>query len=167
MRCTVLTPLRTALRSCARRGAQESRGPSRCGSLCYRPTEAGRAAWSRSATRRGRSWTLEAGCRLPGNAVRRPYWPAVGKVPRQRGNLSSIVRPVFAPSTAVVKRGLNRARAVRRRQRPRRRAAEERDERAPAHSITLSARASRVDGTSRPSAFAVLRLMTSSNLLGR
>src|ERR1700756_3125399 len=33
------------------------------------------------------------------------------------------------------------------------------------HSITSSARASSVGGTSKPSAFAVLRLMTSSNLL--
>ena len=33
------------------------------------------------------------------------------------------------------------------------------------HSITSSARASSVGGTSRPSAFAVLRLMTSSNLV--
>src|SRR5260221_9091218 len=34
------------------------------------------------------------------------------------------------------------------------------------HSITSSARAMSVGGTSRPSALAVLRLMTSSNLLG-
>src|SRR4051812_1048795 len=54
-----------------------------------------------------------------------------------------------------------------RRQRPRRRrAAEERDELAPLHSITSSARASRVGGMSRPSAFAVLRLMTSSYFVG-
>jgi hypothetical protein len=36
----------------------------------------------------------------------------------------------------------------------------------PVHSITSSARASSVGGTSRPSAFAVLRLMTSSYLVG-
>src|SRR5262245_5819279 len=54
-----------------------------------------------------------------------------------------------------------------RRERPRRRAADERDEIAPLHSITSSARASRLGGTSRPSAFAVLRLITSSNRLGR
>src|SRR5262249_23089856 len=43
------------------------------------------------------------------------------------------------------------------RERPaRRRAAEQRDELAPPHSITSSARASRVDGTARPSALAVL-----------
>src|SRR6516164_8519401 len=54
-----------------------------------------------------------------------------------------------------------------RRQRPGRRAAEQRDELAPSHhSITSSARASSVGGTSRPSAFAVLRLITSSNLVG-
>src|SRR5262249_34702337 len=63
--------------------------------------------------------------------------------------------------------GLLRAR----RERPRsRRAADERDEVAPfelsAHSITSSARAGRLSGTSRPSAFAVLRLMTSSYFVG-
>src|SRR5262249_55953057 len=58
-----------------------------------------------------------------------------------------------------------------RRDRPRRRAAEQRNEIAPLHlrdhSITSSARCWRNQGTSRPSAFAVLRLITSSNLLGR
>jgi len=57
--------------------------------------------------------------------------------------------------------------ALERRERPRRRAAEQRDELAPIHhSITSSARASRVGGTSSPSALAVLRLITSSNLTG-
>src|SRR5215813_4320176 len=47
------------------------------------------------------------------------------------------------------------------------RAAEQRDElAAPYHSITSSARASSVGGTSRPSALAVLRLITSSYLVG-
>ena len=41
-----------------------------------------------------------------------------------------------------------------------------RDEVAPSHSITSSARASSVGGTVRPSALAVLRLMTNSNLVG-
>src|SRR4029453_6901886 len=51
--------------------------------------------------------------------------------------------------------------------RPRsRRAAEQRDELAPLHSITSSARASSVGGTVRPSALAVLRLITSSYLVG-
>src|SRR6516225_5516457 len=54
-----------------------------------------------------------------------------------------------------------------RRQRPRgRRAAEARDERAALHSITSSATASNVGGISRPSALAVLRLITSSYLVG-
>src|SRR5262245_27401312 len=50
---------------------------------------------------------------------------------------------------------------------PRRRTAEQRDELAPPdHSITSSARASSVGGTSRPSAFAVLRLSATSYLVG-
>src|SRR5262249_36688753 len=53
-----------------------------------------------------------------------------------------------------------------RRERPCCRAAENRDEIAALHSITSSARASSVGGTSRPSAFAVLRLITSSYLVG-
>src|SRR5262245_31935292 len=53
------------------------------------------------------------------------------------------------------------------RKRPRRRLAEQRDELAPLHSITSSARPSSVGGTSRPSALAVLRLITSSYLFGR
>src|SRR5262245_50149079 len=53
-----------------------------------------------------------------------------------------------------------------RRERPRGRAAEERNELAPLHSITSSARASSVGGTSIPNAFAVLRLMTRSCFTG-
>src|SRR5262245_54636947 len=54
-----------------------------------------------------------------------------------------------------------------RRQRPcRRRAADERDKLAALHSITSSARARSEAGTSRPVAFAVARLFTSSNLVG-
>src|SRR6516162_3386380 len=45
------------------------------------------------------------------------------------------------------------------------RAAEQRDELAPPHSITSSARASSVGGTSMPSALAVCRLITNSNLV--
>src|SRR5262245_22842401 len=54
------------------------------------------------------------------------------------------------------------------RERPRcRRAAEQRNELAPPdHSITSSARVSNVVGTSRPSVLAVLRLITSSYLVG-
>src|SRR5262249_33973050 len=59
---------------------------------------------------------------------------------------------------------LLRARDERPRGRP---AAHQRDEVAPPdHSITSSARASTVAGTSMPSALAVLRLMTSSCLVG-
>ena len=47
-----------------------------------------------------------------------------------------------------------------------RRAAEQSDELAPIHSITSSARASKVVGTFKPSALAVLRLTTSSYLVG-
>src|SRR5207247_10902662 len=50
-------------------------------------------------------------------------------------------------------------------ERPRRRAAEQRDERAPLHSITSSAMASSPGGKLRPNALAVLRLITNSNLL--
>src|SRR5262245_48981255 len=45
-------------------------------------------------------------------------------------------------------------------------AAEQRDERAALHSMASSAMASSVGGTSRPRALAVLRLMTSSYLVG-
>src|SRR5262249_28743704 len=53
-----------------------------------------------------------------------------------------------------------------RRKRPGRRGAEQRDELAAFHSTTSSARASTVAGISRPSALAVLRLITSSYLVG-
>src|SRR5262249_42485577 len=53
-----------------------------------------------------------------------------------------------------------------RRERPRRRAAEQRDERATFHSITSSARSKNGSGILRPSALAVVRLMTSSNFVG-
>jgi hypothetical protein len=53
-----------------------------------------------------------------------------------------------------------------RRKRPCRRAAEQHDEHAASHSITSSARASSVVGTSRPSALAVLRLIASSYFTG-
>src|SRR6516225_2859011 len=53
-----------------------------------------------------------------------------------------------------------------RRERPRgRRAAEQRDELAPLHSITSSARASKIGEISKPKALAVLRLITNSNLV--
>src|SRR5262245_38621261 len=46
------------------------------------------------------------------------------------------------------------------------RTTEQRDERASVHSMTSSARASNDGGTVRPSVLAVLRLITSSNLVG-
>src|SRR3977135_3279729 len=52
-----------------------------------------------------------------------------------------------------------------RRKWPRCRTAEQRDELAASHSITSSAATSSVGGTVRPSAFAVLRLISSSNLV--
>src|SRR5262249_53958570 len=51
------------------------------------------------------------------------------------------------------------------RERPRSRNADQYDELAPVHSITSSASASSLSGTWRPSALAVLRLSTSSNLV--
>src|SRR5262249_43918922 len=53
-----------------------------------------------------------------------------------------------------------------RRERPNRRATKARDELPPSHSITSSAWPSSVSGTVSPSAFAVLRLITISNLVG-
>ena len=52
-------------------------------------------------------------------------------------------------------------------ERPRRRAAEQRDELAAPHSITSSANNCIELGTASPSALAVLKLMTSSNLVAR
>src|SRR5215469_13034682 len=46
------------------------------------------------------------------------------------------------------------------------RADEQRDELAPFHSMTSLARVSKLGGISRPRAFAVVRLMTRSNLVG-
>src|SRR5262249_33271330 len=53
-----------------------------------------------------------------------------------------------------------------RRERPRHRAAKQGDERAAFHSITSSARRGNAGGMCRPVALAVLRLITSSNLVG-
>src|SRR5262249_10167017 len=63
-------------------------------------------------------------------------------------------------------RTLLRARGEQQKKRRYGRAGEQRDELPPFHSITSSARASSVGGTSRPSAAAVCRLMTNSNLVG-
>src|SRR5262249_20275279 len=79
--------------------------------------------------------------------------------------------PVAVGRRGMQERDCRRSRLLRaRRERPRSRAADERDELAALHprnhSITSSARASTVAGISRPSPFAVLRLTTSSYLVG-
>ena len=81
---------------------------------------------------------------------------------RQRGSPScDRPKPDFA-------NGLSRLECCERtpRERPRSRAAEQRDELAAPHSITSSARASSVGGISRPSALAVLRLIVKKNRVG-
>src|SRR5262249_32152931 len=76
------------------------------------------------------------------------------------GIVSRLVHKHADPSHALA---LLRAR----RERPHgSRAAKQRDELTPFHSITSSARASSVGGISRPRALAVTRLMTRSNLVG-
>jgi hypothetical protein len=76
---------------------------------------------------------------------------------------ADIVEPPVSANSGHRCRSLLRAH----RQRPRScRAAKQRDELATFHSITSSAVASSEGGTVRPSAFAVLRLITSSNLVG-
>src|SRR5262249_40760842 len=60
---------------------------------------------------------------------------------------------------------LLRARRARPKQRRHRRAAEQRDELAALHSITSSARADKLGGTSIPICLAVFRFITNSNLL--
>src|SRR5262249_28088677 len=88
------------------------------------------------------------------NASRKAAWRA-----RLR-NVGEVVRLIDEPGQAA---RLLRARGERQRGRG---AAESQDELAAVHSITSSARASNVGGTSRPSALAVLRLMSSSYLVG-
>src|SRR5262249_57949328 len=80
----------------------------------------------------------------------------------QADRVSGQVRRCAAEEPDHWHRGLLRTR----REGPRSRAAEQRDEGAPLHhSITSSAVASSVGGMVRPSALAVLRLMTNSNLV--
>src|SRR5262249_55527192 len=87
----------------------------------------------------------------------------VSKRLRERGEASLSLRIVFVEchehADAPYAVALLRAR----RERPRCCCAEERDELAPSHSITSSARARSVGGTSRPSILAVWALITSSN----
>src|SRR5215468_3889123 len=75
---------------------------------------------------------------------------------------------LLAPGSgrAAVEESDNRHRLLRtRRERPCRRAAEQRDERAPPHSISSSARPDSGSGTVMPSVLAVLRLMNSSTFV--
>src|SRR5262245_60900293 len=77
----------------------------------------------------------------------------------------------FSIARGEVHEDTNAPRSVRllrpRRERPRRRAAEERDElAAPDHSITSSARTRNVSGMVSPIALAALRLITKSNFVG-
>src|SRR5262249_45517724 len=69
---------------------------------------------------------------------------------------------------AAVKESYHRHRALLRlrRERPRRRAAAERDELAPLPPITSSARVRSMGGTARPMAFAAFKLITSSSCVG-
>ena len=92
-----------------------------------------------------------------------------------RRNNSDRAAPHEGPSETVRGRELPRREprlwefgccAARRAATRRSRASNQRDELAPLHSITSSARARSVGGMVRPSALAVLRLMTSSNLVG-
>ena len=83
---------------------------------------------------------------------------------KQREMMRRIAWTGVQAANAVNPSGFLRAR----RERPRRRrAADERDELAPLHSITSSARASSVTGISRPIVLAVFALITSSNFVGR
>src|SRR5262245_21966568 len=83
--------------------------------------------------------------------------PDIGRITGRRGR---------AEKPNGGRRRLLRASRERPSKRSRRRAAEQRYEFAAAHSITSSAAACKVRGTVRPSIFAVLRLITSSNLVG-
>src|SRR5262249_40193137 len=118
---------------------------------------------------------IRAEIRLPppceGRHARSCAPPSIGRPPYRRARRvsrfphwtsSSILLAVTACASTRPSRLLRP-----RRERPRRDcAAEQRDELAPTHSITSSARASSDGGISRPSAFAVLRLTTNSILVG-
>src|SRR5262249_29996066 len=112
----------------------------------------------------------------------KPIEPAFGPAELDPHVLAFDVALFIQTSTICAQMGRSRSRRLKaeksdhrhsrlllpaRRERPRRRrAAEKRDELAPPHhSITSSARASSVAGISRPSALAVGRLMTNSNLV--
>src|SRR5262249_27974261 len=121
---------------------QNRKSSESANAFCFAPLQ-------RSSMRRLRPTSQPACCKPCSNAATR-VWPIASSAPT-----------VISPSSHPL--DLLRAR----RERPcHRRAAEQRYERAPSHSITSSARASSVGGTSRPSALAVFRLTTSSYLVG-
>jgi hypothetical protein len=102
------------------------------------------------------------------NWVRRPGPASNFATIRRRLTCRSRSRPKLGAEERYARRCGQAVWLLRsRRERPGRcRAAEQRDDRSPVHSITSSASASSLSGTVRPSAFAVLRLITSSNLVG-
>src|SRR5262245_66094013 len=81
---------------------------------------------------------------------------AIGESPWSRNILGHMVGE-FGATDALLRARCDRPRG--------RRAAEKCDELAAFHSITSSARPSRIDGTSKPKALAALRLITNSNLV--
>ena len=104
----------------------------------------------------------------PRNGIRSPsYGPQCSRFDSTLGGTQQTIRPRSVRRAVEDSNHWHRRLLRARRERPRRRrAAEQRDELAALHSITSSARASSIGGTSRPRAFAVLRLMTSSYLVG-
>jgi hypothetical protein len=99
----------------------------------------------------GRSACLNLHVRLP--ALSQPGLPRLLRRPQKEGE-TPLRNPII---------GIDSCCARYERRRNGRAAAKQRDELAAFHSITSSARASRWSGTVRPSALAVLRLITSSN----
>src|SRR6266571_7791545 len=90
--------------------------------------------------------------------------PGIGQTAEEAGDAE--VLGLLRSAAEIPDCGHSRLLSVRR-ERPRGcHATKQRDELAPFHSITSSARASSEGGTSIPSALAVLRLMRNSNLVG-
>ena len=95
---------------------------------------------------------------------------SVGLNCSKREFLQLISPTAMLPTQLLATRGKTRAdnmpRLRARRERPRCRGAEQRDELAAGHSITSSAMASKPGGKVRPSIFAVFKLITNSNFVG-